>query len=569
MARISNIVIFSITTAVIVGIIAICLVAIFINPNRFKADLSQQISRRIGAEVIIHGDINWTWLPWLALHVSDVEFGTRTDVNQQALAHISALALQVQLLPLLHRQLAINSLEIQGIDIHLIKDAQGLSNWQMLKLKPKEESSEKEFLATTAQQSTEGKHHISVNIEQLKIHNAHLDYFDARQNQSWQLENFDFDSQHLASDHTFPIQAQGDLVNNRGAVIHFQLDGSFDPLEKNLNIEHINIANQQLHAQGKALLKSLNDNPKLSVDLHSDNLDLTSLSASAKKQTSIHQSTKPASITAHREANLPISGHLSVKKLKAYSLTLNQVVMQFLYLNDHLQIKPLSAQLYGGNLQASAEIATHTDPLQIICNNQLNNIDIKSLLSDLNPTSRLKLTGIANITSQLVMRGSNTRSLQGQGKLNLTQGTWEGIDIFYYIDMAQALIKKQALPTQNNSRTEIGQMTATFNIRDGVLSNQDLKLQGPQLLATGQGTLDLNQKTIDYRILATRLDESGQPRGQWVPIRITGSLMQPKVALDTEAVLKLQLQKQVEQYKDKISDTLQKNLGKALNSLFK
>ena len=77
-------------------------------------------------------------------------------------------------------------------------------------------------------------------------------------------------------------------------------------------------------------------------------------------------------------------------------------------------------------------------------------------------------------------------------------------------------------------KTDFAELSGTFKIRNGILTNDDLALQAPALRLTGSGQLDLPQRTVDYRIepkVAPTLEGQGgrsEIAGLLVPVIIKG-----------------------------------------------
>jgi AsmA protein len=87
-------------------------------------------------------------------------------------------------------------------------------------------------------------------------------------------------------------------------------------------------------------------------------------------------------------------------------------------------------------------------------------------------------------------------------------------------------------------RTDFRSLTGTFAIAGGVATNNDLKLDSQHLHASGDGSVDLPQRSLDYTVrpkLVANLGGDGGDAsaiGIEVPVRITGSWEKPAIAPD-------------------------------------
>jgi AsmA protein len=77
-------------------------------------------------------------------------------------------------------------------------------------------------------------------------------------------------------------------------------------------------------------------------------------------------------------------------------------------------------------------------------------------------------------------------------------------------------------------KTDFAELSGSFTIQNGILSNQDLTLQAPALRVNGSGSVDLPAKRVDYRIdpkaAATLKGQGGEGdvSGILVPVTVTG-----------------------------------------------
>jgi AsmA protein len=149
------------------------------------------------------------------------------------------------------------------------------------------------------------------------------------------------------------------------------------------------------------------------------------------------------------------------------------------------------------------------------------------------------------------------QSLNGHFDANLAGGALEGIDLGYELGQAQALIKHEAQPARSNPvRTKFEAVKMSAEITNGVGKTSDLTISSPVLRLTGQGSANLVNKAIDFQMLASVLKSPGATLAD-IPLKITGTYVDPTVRPDVEALAKGQL-------KQKLQDVLKKNGLEAL-----
>jgi AsmA protein len=144
------------------------------------------------------------------------------------------------------------------------------------------------------------------------------------------------------------------------------------------------------------------------------------------------------------------------------------------------------------------------------------------------------------------------QTLNGHFDANLADGALEGVDVGYEIGLAQALIKHTAGPARSNpARTKFDACKVSAEITNGIAKTSDLTISSAALRVTGQGSTNLVNKGIDFQMVASVLASPGASVAD-IPLKITGTYVDPRVRPDTEALAKGEL-------KQRLRDVLKKN----------
>jgi AsmA protein len=151
----------------------------------------------------------------------------------------------------------------------------------------------------------------------------------------------------------------------------------------------------------------------------------------------------------------------------------------------------------------------------IAMNFDLSGVAIQSLAKDAADFDRLSGTGsvVIDVSGHGKSQREIVNSLGGKGSLNLTNGKIQGVNLVAFVkNTAQALTSAIG----GNNATDFGALTGTYTITNGILKNNDLKLTSPEVPMAGAGTVDLPQRTLNYRVtpnvagvLAVPVDISG------------------------------------------------------------
>jgi AsmA protein len=128
----------------VLGIIAIGAVAItlaYLDPNDYKDTIASKVKAETGRDLRIDGNIGLTFYPWLGLDVEGVSLSNASGFGDAPFLQTKTIKARAKLLPLLRKELEMDTLVLHGATINLAKNAEGVTNWDDL-VKPKAESSD-------------------------------------------------------------------------------------------------------------------------------------------------------------------------------------------------------------------------------------------------------------------------------------------------------------------------------------------------------------------------------------------------------------------------------------------
>ncbi|MFM2060290.1 MAG: hypothetical protein RLY71_4675 [Pseudomonadota bacterium] len=287
---------------------------------------------------------------------------------------------------------------------------------------------------------------------------------------------------------------------------------------------------------------------------------------------------------------LDASGQLRIGALQLMNLKLAQVNVGLKATGGQVNIAPIAARLYEGSISGSASVSanTATSPLRVALQQELAGISIGPLLTDLAQVDRL--TGHGNVSLDVATSGATvsamTKALAGRAKVALRDGAVKGINIPQAIRRAKAQLGGGGGSgggggdgtAAKNEATDFSEMSASFNITNGVAHSDDLDVKTPLLRVGGSGDIDLGGSRLDYLVKATvvaTLEGQGGAelqalRGQTIPVKLAGPLNAIAWKIDFGAMAKEKLGNKVEtrreeikqEVKDKVKDRLKGLLGR-------
>lgn len=111
---------------IIAAIVSVLL--FWIDPGTFKNQIVSSVRETTGRELIISGDVHLEFFPYLGVAVEALELGNPTGFDGSFLT-LQKAQLKARLLPLLMSRLDVVAVDVEGLVLHLSRDAQGKGNW--------------------------------------------------------------------------------------------------------------------------------------------------------------------------------------------------------------------------------------------------------------------------------------------------------------------------------------------------------------------------------------------------------------------------------------------------------
>lgn len=185
---------------VIVIVAGGALLGAFFDPNEYKPEIETAALEKGGVELEINGDIGWSVFPWLGLEVNQiaVKFPDQAD-----LAELKQAQLSVRLPALLSGQVEMQSIVIDGLNLNLVKEADGKSNWAA---EVSQSSAADTETTASSESSSSGGASIGLNIDSIQISNGNISYTDKSTGSSAKISDFAMTSGQIVTQAFFPAE---------------------------------------------------------------------------------------------------------------------------------------------------------------------------------------------------------------------------------------------------------------------------------------------------------------------------------------------------------------------------
>ncbi|MEF2145370.1 MAG: AsmA family protein [Desulfovibrionaceae bacterium] len=113
-------------------VIAAVGVILFLDPNEYRDRIAQLVQEQTGRELVLAGPLKLSVFPSLALEAEDVTLGNAQGFGDAPMAQVRRASLDIRLLPLLQGRVRIGHVDMDGLELRLMRDAQGRTNWEDL-----------------------------------------------------------------------------------------------------------------------------------------------------------------------------------------------------------------------------------------------------------------------------------------------------------------------------------------------------------------------------------------------------------------------------------------------------
>ena len=663
-----------IVLGVLVALIAVALIGVrlFVNPNDFKGRIEKAVKEQTGRELDLPGDIKLSVFPGIALELGPVSLSNPTGFPADPFVQVKHIGLHVRLLPLLRKELSIGRIDIDGLDLRLLKNAQGKGNWEDLDGKQ----------TPAPDPATSGSSIPALrDLSGVVIKDSRISY------QDMVAQGVNLSIGRVAAGATTPVSLKTQLTSGQGAApleLSLKLDLAPDFAAKKYRVSKLELQAARAAANRARALQVKFDTPAATADLGAQTLSVPAFSAEVagakvsgelsgtkivdaphisgsfklepvsprelmaalgveppktrddavlkrlagggafsyaanvlglqKFVLQLDDSTlkgeatdnldtsamtfqlaldhidldryrppeqktaaaKPAAKSSSEQDEtlkaLRLNGTATIGQATVSNLKVTHVTATVAAKDGIVHLAPVHAQLYGGAFSGDITLDARTPQNAFKIDESLTSVDMAALLKDFAKSQRL--SGRGNVSGTFAGSGSGDamlRGLSGHVAANLDNGAVEGVDLWFEINRAMAVIQKQGLPSgQSSGRTAFDSFKASADIVGGVATTKDLNIASQNLRVTGQGSSNLATEAVSYHIQATVLKKAapgpvtaGNVLAQ-VPVNVSGTMSSPKVTPDLAGLAKAQLQQEI----DKHRGDLQQKLEDKLKGLF-
>ena len=269
--------IIGITLASLVALIVVVaiVVPLLVDLNDYKPEISKAVRQQTGRDLGLEGDIGLSLFPWIGVELGKTRLSNAPGFGKQPMVEVDKVAVKVELLPLLRKQVIVDTVVLHGLKVNLARDRKGRNNWDDL-VEASGDRAEKKPAAPTSKEQGPGMG-IAIGVAGLDVRHGEIHWQDAMTGSDYHVRELTVRTSKVALAETFNIHVGFDVESGKPLVkTRVALDGDilFDPETQKLRSKQMKLeaAGLTLHASidGKQMM----DKPSMTGTLQLEDFNV-------------------------------------------------------------------------------------------------------------------------------------------------------------------------------------------------------------------------------------------------------------------------------------------------------
>ncbi len=595
---------------VAIFVLLITYITLIIDPNDYKPEIIEQVKINTGRDMVIEGDISWSFLPDIGLTIGHTELKNPRGFPTEPLLQFDHAQVNLAFWPLLSKEIEVGMISIDGFSVYLHTRKDGKSNLDGIGKSSEQDGTLSIDSEQPTPEQTAGAGIEKLAIKGIEINNAKILIENVPEQTKQIFDSINFTLGELQLEKSVPISfsakidtgelkanihsegkikiakalqrfdlinlkteviAEGEVLPNKQIIVKNHITGFFDQSNQLLRVPSFKLSVFDIDINGELSVK-LNDIPDIQYDFKIGKVDLDAIFPPKNKETEEpEEQTVAQSPDLSWMKNFNVKGLVSIESIKSNKLTISNISLPLELKQAQLNLNPVKADLYEGNILAKINLDARKKIPTYAFKASMNEVKALPLVKDL--LEKELISGTANFSADLKGKGLDVDSIKqnilGNGQFAFTDGAVHGINVAELLRTAYAKLKGQTIePGQGPKQTDFASLTGSFSLLSGIVKNPDLELLSPLLRISGKGQAQIINETVDYylttSIVGTLKGQGGEPikdlKNLSVPLKIKGPMAQPKISVDMDAVFKQQLKSKTDEQKKKLKDKLKNKL---------
>lgn len=129
MGKLIRIVAWLVGILVVLIVVAAVVVPLVFDPNDYKDEIASAVEARTGRKLVMEGDLGLSVFPWLAVEIGPTRLANAQGFSERPFAAVNKVSIRIKLLPLLRKQVEMDTVVLDGLQVSLETRADGKTNW--------------------------------------------------------------------------------------------------------------------------------------------------------------------------------------------------------------------------------------------------------------------------------------------------------------------------------------------------------------------------------------------------------------------------------------------------------
>jgi AsmA protein len=199
---------------VLLLVLAAVLLPLIYDKEDLKKAIAGQVYKQTGRELSINGALDFSVFPWVAVEMGDLSLSNAEGFGDQPFAKIGNARVGVALMPLLRKQISVDEITLEGLELAMVVNEKGQNNWD--DLASGEESA-------VGEDNSPGMFS-SQRVAGLNIRDANVEYRDLESGSHFRLSSFSMKTGTLGDDKPVPLELEALIEDvSAGSRAEFEL----------------------------------------------------------------------------------------------------------------------------------------------------------------------------------------------------------------------------------------------------------------------------------------------------------------------------------------------------------
>ncbi|NOQ87674.1 MAG: AsmA family protein [Gammaproteobacteria bacterium] len=190
--------------------------------NNYKPQIIEQVENATGRTFTIDGDINLSIFPWIGLKVEGVALGNEKGFKAKQFAAIKQLDVKINVLPLLKKEVEINTIRLHGLNVSLEVAEDKSNNWSGLSQPAAEGEGDETSEPVGDKQQPAEKDDVSplqsLKIEGFEFVDAVIRYDDRSSDTKATVSELNLTTGAITFDEAIDVQFSARIENNQPVI---------------------------------------------------------------------------------------------------------------------------------------------------------------------------------------------------------------------------------------------------------------------------------------------------------------------------------------------------------------